>query len=266
MNITIIRISFLLSILFFLACEEPEANIIHLNKQSFSPEEEKVIGEAIKNEILSTPDNFPILDEAEYSKAYDYVSTLFRMLRNTSNVENRKLYAWEMYLVHDDNMRSAFITPGGHLFIYTGLLKTLNTESELVSLIAHEMYYAEKGYAVLRLKEEFPDLADLLLNDVPTPFLTELAEEIRFITFSSTEVEKADQFAIDLLCPFQYDATGLKSILEIAERSGAPINWLDTRPGLDDRKSNIQSKAEPCGTSESTFANRYDKFKRQMLP
>lgn len=266
MSITMIRLSFILSVLLIVSCKEPTENIIHLNKESFSPEEEKTIGASLKETILSLPEEFPVLDKSNYQNAYDYVSTLFRMLLNTEDVTLREDYDWDVTIINDDETRTAFITPGGHFFIYTGLLKALNTESELVSVFSHEIYYAEKGYVVKRLKEEYSDLADILLENIDPPFLEDLAKDMKYISFSPSEVNKADKFAINLLCPFQYDATGLKSILDIAENSGKKVDWLSIRPGTENRKDEILDMAKSCGEEESTFEDRYKSFKTGKLP
>jgi hypothetical protein len=261
-----IRLGCILSILLIFSCKKPAENVIHLNKESFSSEEEKTIGATLKETILKLPEEFPVLDKTDYRNAYDYVSTLFKMLINTGKVTLRNDFDWDVTIIYDDDWRSAFITPGGHFFIYTGLLKTLNTESELVSVFAHEIYYAEKGYVVKRLKEEYSDLADILLENVDPPFLEELARDMNYISFPPSEVNKADDFAINLLCPFQYDATGLKSILDIADTSGTKIDWLSIRPGIENRKDEILNMAKSCGEEESTFSDRYRSFKMRMIP
>ena len=261
-----IRLSCILSIFFIVSCDKPAENTIHLNKETFSSEEEKIIGATVKETILSLPEEFPVLDKDAYYNAYAYVTTLYKMLLNTENVTLRKAYDWDITIIHDDVMKAAFITPGGHLFIYTGLLKALHTESELVGVLAHEIYYAEKGYAIKRLKEEYSDLADILLDNVDPPFLDDLAKDMKYIPFAQNEVNKADKFAINLLCPFQYDATGLNSILEIAENSGTQVDWLSIRPGTENRKEEILDMAKSCGEEESTFADRYQNFKTRMIP
>ncbi|MEL6924521.1 MAG: hypothetical protein AAFO94_10780 [Bacteroidota bacterium] len=86
------------------------------------------------------------------------------------------------------------------------------------------------------------------------------------IVFSSKEVGKADAFAINLLCPFQFDATGLESILEMAEVTNRRLDWLSIRPGTEDRKVTILTEAKGCGEEESIFADRYEAFKKNLLP
>lgn len=266
MNLTAIRLSLILSVLFMFSCKPPNENIIHLNKENFTPKEEMKIGLIIKNEILNYPEDYKVLNQDQYSEAYSYVGTLMNMLINTQTVKLRNTYNWDLTIIHNDNLRTAFITPGGHLFIYTGLLKFIKTESELVSIIGHEIYYAEKGFAIKQLKKDYSDLADLLLDKEEHRFLKDLTLNINNISYPTNEVEKADSYAVELLCPFQYDAFGIKSILETAETSQTTIAWLRTKHGTDKRKEKISKEAQNCGAEESTFADRYRAFKSNMLP
>ncbi|HFC76966.1 MAG TPA: hypothetical protein ENJ27_01935 [Candidatus Moranbacteria bacterium] len=266
MNLKIIKLSLILTALFMFSCKEPQENIIHLNKENFTPQEEMKIGEIIKDEIFKYPEEYQILDREEYEDAYEYVGTLMDVLINTETVKLRNTYDWDLTIINDDNLRTAFITPGGHLFIYTGFLKFISTESELVSILGHEIYYAEKGFAIKQLKKDYSDLADLLLDKEEHRFLKDLILNINKLSYPSKEVEKADSYAVELLCPFQYDALGIKSILETVEAKHMTIAWLKAKPGTEKRKEKILEEAQNCGAEESTFAERYKSFKSKMLP
>ena len=188
------------------------------------------------------------------------------MLSNTDVVQNRSLFDWDVTIIHEDSIRTAFITPGGHLFIYTGLLKFIRSESELVSIIAHEINYAETTYLIERLTSEFGKdiIGDLLLgNDIAET--RDVAYNLRDLVFAINEVSNADRYTIQLICPFQYNALGLKSFLENAERSDLEIQWLFTRPGMNNRLSKIEEMAADCGEEEESFSERYENFKN-LLP
>ena len=58
---------------------------------------------------------------------------------------------YTMHLI-DKNEVNAF-TCGGHIFVYTGLIKYLKTESELAFIIGHEIGHDEKGHIKLMIKQ-----------------------------------------------------------------------------------------------------------------
>ncbi len=256
-------------IILFLAssCRKDNDNIIvHISKEDFSFEDQKEIGETLKSLILDSPDQYKIVEEDQYPEFYNYLNTLMDMLSNTDLVENRSLFQWDATIIHDDAIRSAFITPGGHLFIYTGLLKFIRSESELVGILAHEINYADTNYLIERLKSEFGKefIGDLLLGH-DAPETRHIAHNIGDLVFSSDEVTRADHYSIDLICPFQYNALGLYSFLENADRSDLEIQWLETRPGSSNRMGKIEEWAANCGEEEQDFLERYDNFKK-LLP
>lgn len=256
----------LLCILVLTSCIKSKENIIHQNKESFTVEEQRIIGSLIKSEILKQDQQIIILNKNEYAGAYRYLETLMKMLLNTTTVELRNSFDWDLNIILDDNQRQAFITPGGHLFISTGLLKFISSESQLVSVIAHEIYYADTGYVVDKLKEKYSDLADLLLNRIDPNFIEELALNMGNLLFEEEEVLKADSYAINLLCPFQYNALGIKTILESAKTYNGFIHWLTARPSSINRINNIVAIAQACGSEEETFSERYQAFIQDELP
>ena len=45
---------------------------------------------------------------------------------------------WE-FLVIEDEQENAFVVPGGKVVVYTGLLRLLDTEAQLATVLAHEV-------------------------------------------------------------------------------------------------------------------------------
>ena len=85
------------------------------------------------------------------------------------------------------------------------------------------------------------------------------------MSYTLEEVIVADDFAMQLICPFQYNALGIKTIIDLATQLNLAVAWLDTRPSADHRVENILEKAESCGTDEDpTFAERYAGYKNQL--
>lgn len=248
------------------SCKKTDDTIIHIIKDEYNFEDQNEIGKTLKNLILHSPDRFPILNQNEHTEFYKYINTLVDMLANTDKVENRLTFNWDATIIHDDNITTAFITPGGHLFIYTGLLKFINSENELFSILAHELYYADSGILMKRLESEFGKevMGDLLLG-YDFPETRDVANNIRDLVIEESDVLVADRYALTLICPFQYEALGLKTFLEAANISNIDIQWLVTRPSSITRIQNIEEFAKNCGIEEDTFEERYKEYKA-LLP
>lgn len=264
---------YIIFIVFFLSTSwvgcRKNGNVIHMDLREFSVKDQRLIGSAIKDEIYTRKDQYTVLNHSAYANGCFYLETLLKTLLTTSSVEHREDYDWSITILYDDNRSSAFVLPGGHLFIYTGLLKFLKAENELLAVLAHEIYYADTDMAVKRLANNIKDggivLGDIVLgHDVIE--LNALAQTVSTLEFSATDVISADDYAINLLCPFQYDAQGLRYIMEYAKASEKYIDWLETRPTSEQRLQNIANQASSCGSEEDTFMERYQNFLEKDLP
>jgi len=248
------------------SCKKQDDVLVHVIKDEYTVEDQGKIGETLKKLILQSPDRFPILNQSEYHEFYTYINTLIYMLTNTNNVENRLTFDWEAIIIHDDKVTTAFITPGGKFFIYTGLLKFLSSETELFSILAHEINYADNGNITKRLSAEYGKdvIGDLLLGH-DSPETRNVAFNIRNLVFEESEVLVADRYALALICPFQYDALGLKTFLDSANTGIMDIEWLTTHPSSITRIERIEEYARNCGTHEDTFMERYAEY-LSLLP
>ncbi len=62
------------------------------------------------------------------------------------------------------NSLNAFAVPGGHLFVFTGLIMQLNNEAELAGIIAHEMAHVTQRHVANRINRgKFLSIASILL-------------------------------------------------------------------------------------------------------
>ena len=260
---------FLISALaLFTSCNKTPDKIISINPNELTTADQVKIGEAFQLTLESNPDEFPILDEVAYPEANAYVSTLFYTMLNTAQVQHRQDYNWSVHILHNDDLRTAFFLPGGHFYIYTGLLKFLDTESELLGVIGHELFYADSDLLVDRMRQAFGGitLGDILLEN-PVPALPEYTEEMPLLAFSEEQVTDADAFAVQLICPFLYEPSGIKKILEKAEAQGVKPLWLETRPAkFETRLQLLAEETAACGLPGVSNEGIYQKFKLEYLP
>ncbi len=267
-NVLILLIIFLFTFL-STGCRKP-GNVAHMSVEKADVKDQKIIGDAIYNHIISENQNFPILDPVQYASAYSYMNTLLRTVLNTSSVNHRDDFDWTITILNDDNNQTIFTTPGGHVFIYTGFLRFIGAENELLSVVAHEVYYADTDMSINALINSFGDagviMGDILLGNDVSDEISNLTLAMANLTYATEDVEEADNFSIQLLCPFQYEAIGLKTLIDRMANSTNHIEWFDYRPSNLTRIQNIQNMAAICGMAEPTFEERYQDFVRKHLP
>ncbi len=262
----IISIFFIL--LLYSACKEPGDNV-HINLTEYTLSDQALIGDAIKDEVLSNPSKFPVLSEHEYPEAYNYLNVLMKTLLTTDVVKRRENYTWELIILNDDARKSVFTAPGGKIFIYSGLLKFIHTESEFMCLLAHEIYYTDSDAIINQIGSQISNVGfifgDVVLDN-PDADIDQIVCLLRDLRFSADDVRDADDFALDVLCNFQYDAFGLKDLLMEADASNELIDWINTRPIVPNRLENIMERASLCGMEEDTFEDRYQRFLQEYFP
>lgn len=265
----IIGVSFLLfslSISLLLSCKKPE-QIIEKDIEIFTVSDHILIGQTMSNQLEKMPEVFTILDSVIYNDAYIYVNKLINTLKLTSVVKHRDDFKWKVTILHDDTIQSAFTLPGGHIYIYTGLLHFLEGEHELMAVLANEIAYADKELSAIALREEHSGvfLGDIILGK-EVKKLPEVVEAFPYLEFSEDMVFDADEYAIALLCPFQYDINGLKDVLHRADINN--IEWLASKKGedMEDRLTHIEEYASECGEGGVTNYNQYVRKIKNFLP
>jgi predicted Zn-dependent protease len=250
------------------ACNKTPDKVISINPNELSTTDQIKIGEVFQLELEAETAKFPILDEVSFPSANAYVSKLFYTMINTAQVEHRPDYNWSVHILQNDSIRTAFFLPGGHFYIYTGLLKYLDSESELLGVIGHELYYVDADLLIERMRQAFGGviLGDILLEN-PVPALPEYVEEMPMLDFSEEKVIAADAFAVQLICPFLYEPTGLKRILDKAENEELKPLWLETRLGkYQTRLDMLAEETASCGLPGVSNEENYLKFKQEYLP
>lgn len=252
--------------LLFTACDKEPDTVVAIDKEEFTVEDQSTIATNLSYLIDQTVNYYEVLDTNQYEAFYTYINSIFTSVVNTNPVETRKDFDWNVFVLKDDNLKTTFGIPGGKVYITTGMLKSIQSENELFSILAHEVYYIDQGVALATLKAEYGALVlgDLILGTNSTAAI-DMAETIYTLKYSNEQVMEADQFVVDLICPFQYEARGLKSYIEYAMLSEESVDWLEYRPGGELRIGAINNAASDCGFDEQRFVERYDDFK-SLLP
>lgn len=135
----------------------------------------------------------------------DYLDDLSEVLR--PHLERPDM----VYHIHyvDDPMENAFALPGGHVYIFRGLLENhVRSEAQLVFVLAHEMAHVDARHALA---------FERFLEKVPSEVRDKTGGLIQFMLrhpFSMTHEEEADFLAIKVMLKVDYAATQSVLFLE----------------------------------------------------
>ncbi len=234
-------------------------------KGEFTYQEQKTIGTILRDELLNNPKHYNIIDDEDNTCGYEYTSKIVEMLVERDMIRNTQNFDWKVYLINDYDQKIAFTLPGGYIFLSTGLVKYLDTENQLVAVIAHEMAYADKGFAMDKLVENYGSTALVeILNKVSNPSIEPLkmAASVANFYYSKAIVREADTYSAAMVCPYSYAADGIVKVLEKTIVSRNRVEWLETKPSYPQRVEFLESYTKKsCCHGEETFEERFNEIK-----
>ena len=237
-SIAVRRLFFLLGVVLCLSCgSDDELVVVKIVLESATVEEQSRIGEALR-ELAA--DYWALSDPAARPATHAYLDRLFQLLVVHPALQRRTAFDWRLHVLIDDLSQEAFGFPGGQVFVTTGLLRLLESEDQLLAVLAHEMAYLDADLAVDRLLGDKAiggdRLGDLVIDQTPADPAALLAN-IRAIDHAPATVQLADSVMLDLLCPFNYRPTGLADLYVLADAQAEQPRWLARRPA--DRTARI---------------------------
>ncbi len=239
----------------------------------FSLQQDIELGKKVSAEIDSKPQEYPQLPETgrdgKNEQAYAYLRGIVDRILNSGKVTYRKEFPWRVKIIHDDKTLNAFCVPGGYIYVYTGLIKFLDTEDQLAGVLGHEIAHADKRHSTRSMTKQYGQqmLVDVVLGRNQGA-LTQLAQGLLSLNYSREHEREADQFSVDYLCGTPYRSDGaagfFQKMLE-GQPGGRTPAFLSTHPNPQNRVQAITAKAKADGCNLNNFAAaRYAYFKGLM--
>jgi Zn-dependent protease with chaperone function len=132
-----------------------------------------------------------------------------------------KGYNFTFHLIDDPDQVNAFACPGGHVVIYTGLLKVLTSEAQVTGVLAHEAAHVLERHSLHQMVDTagMGLLFAMLLGDAQylAGFLTDTAQSALGMKFSRDAEANADTKALQLLHQTAQPLAGLRESLAAME-------------------------------------------------
>lgn len=226
----------------------------------FTVEQDKQLGAQVAAEIEGNPAEYPILDSAQNPEVYKYLYNIRDKILNTGAVDFREDFSWRLRVIHDDSVLNAFCTPGGYIYIYTGILKFLDSEDQLAGVLGHEMGHADMRHSTRQMTQMFgiQILLDVLAGDRAA--LKQVTGALIGLKFSRKHETEADEKSVDYLCGTDYNADGGAGFFEkIDSMGGAQVpEFLSTHPSPANRIENFHNRAITSGClGRNAFTEEY---------
>jgi predicted Zn-dependent protease len=233
----------------------------------FSVQNDVELGAQVNEEILSNPDEYPILSQEEYPEAYQHLSTIMEQVLASDAILYEDVFAYDsIKIINNDEVLNAFATPGGYIYVYTGLIKYLDSSDHLAGVLGHEIAHAEQRHTSKTLQRQMGVqlLLDIVLGQNQGA-VTQVLNQLGDLQFSRSAETEADEFSVTYLSnsASPYECTGAAGFFQKlqSENSGGGVpEFLSTHPNPDNRIEHIQETAAAinCETepSESTILQK----------
>ncbi|MCB0638062.1 MAG: M48 family metalloprotease, partial [Lewinella sp.] len=198
----------------------------------FSIDQDIELGRQVSEEIASNPDEYPILPEQGNEEVYRYIRNITNRLLSTGKVAHRQEFAWQVTIIQDDETLNAFATPGGYIYVYTGLIKFLDSEDELAGVLGHEIAHAAQRHSTQQLTQVYglQMLLSVVTGSADPSMIEQIALGLASLRFSRGHESEADQYSVIYLCETSYNATGAAGFFRKMEDSARPPEFLSTHP------------------------------------
>ncbi|MEQ9167150.1 MAG: M48 family metalloprotease [Fulvivirga sp.] len=255
-------------LLTFSACDENNKFI-----PLFSIQDDKDLGKQVSDEIAADPATYPILDRAGYVDAYAYLDGMVNEILNNGDVTYRDEFVWDVHIIHDDEVLNAFATPGGYIYVYTGLIKYLDEADDLAGVLGHEIAHADLRHTSSNLQKQYGIqvlLSILLGQDAGqlTKIAGQVAGTVAGLSFSREFEAEADDRAVEYNAKTKYACDGVKNFFQKLEDEGAAggtPEFLSTHPSPETRVADITAKATELGCDTSLSGDTgYETFKANL--
>lgn len=229
----------------------------------FSVAQDNELGLQVKQQIEADPVQFPIMNEANNKEAYRIIRDMTDEILNSGNVYHKDAFVWEVKIIDDDETLNAFCTPGGYIYVYTGLIKYLDKEDQLAGVMGHEIAHADQRHSTRQMTKMFGIQVLLAALAGNQETLAQITAGLINLKFSRGHETEADNYSVEYLSGTHFNCAGAAGFFEKIGGEGAPPEFLSTHPNPANRVENIKSRAanKGCKITDTTDQNRYQQLK-----
>ena len=225
--------------------------VLPVNTFAFSIGKERMVGEQLLYTIRA---EFKVLDDPDISQ---YINNLGQQVLH---VIGPQYFDYHFFVVKSDQF-NAFAAPSGLIFFYTGLIKTMKTEDELLSVLAHEIGHAVSRHIAHRMdKQGKVSAATMLLGlaslALGNPALAQgmltgsmAANQAIGLSFSRQDEEQADRLSFGWMRAMHRNPKSMEGMLKTMRRitryrTNKLPPYLLTHPDPEARLNYVESLVE----------------------
>jgi len=229
----------------------------------YTVQQDKELGAQVSQEVDGDPTKYPLLDSAKNAQAYQMIYRVRDKILNSGAVTHKDDFQWRLRIINDDSTLNAFCTPGGYIYIYTGILKFLDNEAQLAGVMGHEIAHADKRHSTRQMTQMFGIKVILEIIAGNRAMLKDVTAALIGLRYSREHETEADQYSVEYLCPTDYDAAGGGGFFQKIEEMGSSKQpeFLSTHPNPGKRIEHFNNAKLTLGcTGSNDNTNEYKRI------
>ena len=183
---------------------------------------------------------------------------------------------YHVHVIEDPKAVNAFATPGGHIYVYTGLLIKADNEAEVAGVLAHEAGHVVGRHVERAMVNAYglQALASLALGNNPS-LTKQLAASIAATgvmrAHGRSEETEADEYGARYASRAGYDPhamiTFFQKLAAGESRSPGVLAWLRTHPMAGDRIDHLKRYIRDNGLTGSILNEaEHQQIKMRLMP
>lgn len=244
-----------------------------LTNAFFPPSQDIGLGQQLDKEIRANPKEYPILNDAS---ARQYVQNLVNGIIQSPEVQYRGTFAYTTEIIRDDKTVNAFCTPGGYIYVYTGLIKMLDNEASLAGVLGHEIAHAERRHSAQRMVKAYGAqiLTSVVLGSSPdnsAQVAANMFTGLALLKNSRDDESEADDYSFKYLRTTKWYPGAISYFFEKVkgQSSGGTVErLLSTHPLPQDRLDAVSKRVKdaklPSPTEQNLLSAPYQSFKKRL--
>jgi len=238
----------------------------------FGVQKDIALGLETEKEILSNPSSYPVLDSIKYASAYKFLYDMRNEILNSGLLTYKNEFVWKLKIIHDDSVLNAFCTPGGYIFVYSGIIKYLETEDQLAGVLGHEIAHADKRHSTEAMTKQYPLLITSSVLGLDKTTLGNLVTSLIALKYSRDNESEADAYSVVFLSKTRYKCSAGAGFFQKLINDGKnpcgtnpTAKYTSTHPCPDNRVENFNNigNCYQCSSKE-VGSTAYNVFKNSI--
>jgi predicted Zn-dependent protease len=211
-------------------------------KALVSNDEENQLGQQVQQELQKQNTKF-ITDR----QIVGYVTDVANKILGKAK-KQRPEVNWTIEVIDDPKTVNAFAVPGGHLYVYSGLLLAIQNEAELAGVMGHESGHVALRHSARQMIDQLglEAGASMVLGKNASSLsqgIASLAAQGTMLKFSRTDETEADEFGAAAMAEAGYDPQQLPAFFEVLQKEEGNVpgimKYLSDHPLTKDRISHL---------------------------